>query len=133
MRTIDLRRTLLVADGLAAVTAVGGGLALLAGLDEFPRSWLRRTPFDGYRIPALLLSGVVGGSASLATLATLRSSAAAGQVSMIAGATLVTWIVAEMRLLDYEEDPADARWIEPAYLLLGAAMTAMGAALAWRR
>jgi hypothetical protein len=129
---VNLRRALLVANGFVAVTAVGGGIAMLSGLDEFPRSWLRGTPFRDYRIPAMLLAGVVGGSGAAATMATYRSSRWSGPASVVAGAALMTYILVEMRILDYSDDPTDDRWIEPAYLSLGAALIAMGVAGARR-
>ena len=48
--------------GFIALTAIGGGIVILTGVDQFPLEWLEGTPFPDYTIPALLLSVVVGGS-----------------------------------------------------------------------
>ena len=125
-----MRGALIAADGLAAATAIPGGIAILTRLDEFPPSWLRRAPFPDYRLPALLLSGVVGGSAALATAAMLRSPTTGGRVSVVAGVVMMGWIAAETRLLDYSEDPNDNDWIEPAYFALGALMAGLGVVVA---
>jgi hypothetical protein len=54
-----------VLTGFIALTAIGGGGALLVGVEQqrFPLDWLRGTPFKDYTIPAILLAVVVGGSA----------------------------------------------------------------------
>jgi hypothetical protein len=51
-----------------ALTAIGGGIAMLAGADQFPRDWLRDTPFSDYTLPALVLAIVVGGSSLVAAV-----------------------------------------------------------------
>jgi hypothetical protein len=88
------RVALLAVDAFAAVTAVGGGLALVTGLegDRFPADWLRGTPFSSYVVPGLILAGVVGGSAAVAAAATLRSPRAGGRISMLAGMIMIGWI-----------------------------------------
>lgn len=59
---------LLTLDAFVALTALGGGVALVAGLEEgrFPLEWLRGTPFTSYTLPGLLLAALVGGSAAVA-------------------------------------------------------------------
>jgi hypothetical protein len=122
-----LRRAAMVGvNGSAAATAIGGGLALAAGweADRFPRSWLSDTPFDTYLVPGVLLTGVVGGSAAVATLATLRGAPSAPRLSVLAGTIMIGWIGAEVIVL-----PAPARsWTELFYLVTGLAMCALGAA-----
>jgi len=66
-RRRDLRLCLLrPVDGLVALTAVGGGIALSTGLegDRCPPELLNRTPFTSYVVPGILLAGIVGGSAA---------------------------------------------------------------------
>lgn len=45
---------------LVALSAIGGGMALLVGAEaeRFPSAWLSGTPFSDYTIPALL-AGVI--------------------------------------------------------------------------
>lgn len=99
----DLKRiALFAADSFAALTAVGGGIALATGLegDRFPPEYLEGTPFGGYVVPGLLLAGEVGGSATIAAVATLRSKETGGLTSMLAGATMMGWIVGEILILN---------------------------------
>ncbi len=58
-------------SGFTALTAIGGGLALATGAEggRFPIELLRETPFSSYVAPGLILAGVVGGTAALATTA----------------------------------------------------------------
>ncbi|MEL6705455.1 MAG: hypothetical protein AAFP15_14380, partial [Bacteroidota bacterium] len=57
-----VRIAALATSAFHGLTATGGGLAMLTGLERFPAAWLRGTPFRTYTVPALLLTGVgVGG------------------------------------------------------------------------
>ena len=53
---------LLILAGFVALTAIGGGIALAAGLEgeRFPAEWLEGSPFEDYRVPGLILAGVGG-------------------------------------------------------------------------
>jgi hypothetical protein len=57
-----IRITIGLLTGFIALTAIGGGIALLIGIEgeRFPLEWLQGTPFTDYTIPALLLALVVG-------------------------------------------------------------------------
>ena len=91
MRSSGSRIALVLVDAFAAVTALGGGVALATGLEggRFPTDWLTGTPFDSYLIPGLMLAGVVGGSAAVATVATLRDPILGGRASPLAGVVMV--------------------------------------------
>jgi len=72
-----------------ALTAILGGVALLANLNTPPVSQLGGTPFKDWTIPGLSLALIVGGSALLAAILLLRkskfaplSTAAAGTIIM---------------------------------------------------
>jgi hypothetical protein len=56
-----VRVVLIIVDAVVAVTAVGGGIVLAAGLEggRFPARWLKGTPFSSYLVPGLILA-VVG-------------------------------------------------------------------------
>ena len=112
------------ADAFAGLTAVGGGIALATGLegDRFPPEYLEGTPFGSYVVPGLILAGAVGGSATLAAIATLRGKETGGLVSVLAGAILMGWIVGELLILN---QPAWT-WIELFYFVLGSLMVALG-------
>lgn len=72
-----LRTVIGVLTGFIALTAIGGGIALLTGAEanRIPIEWLEGTPFKDYTIPALLLAIAVGGSSLVAcvTISTGRN------------------------------------------------------------
>lgn len=110
-------------DALVAVTAIWGGIWLVAGVEDarFPRQLLRRTPFTSYVIPGAILGTLVGGSAAFAAAAVIvMPFAAAAAASIAAGVILIGWIAGELLLL---RAPSV---IEAGYLTTGMAMTALG-------
>jgi hypothetical protein len=120
-----LRGTLLALDGAVALTAIPGGVALAVGAEDrrYPTEWLRRTPFRTYRVPGVLLSGLVGGSAALASVQVLRRGDAGAGWSVPAGVVLVGWIGAEMVLLDQPESGSP---VKLAYVAAGVAIVGLG-------
>jgi len=126
-----IRTVLFVLDAFVAVTAVGGGLALALGLEgeRFSREILRRTPFDSFTVPGLILAVVVGGSAAAAAFATVEGRTAGGAASVVAAVLLGGFIVAEIALL--EDGPGVSR-TEACYLGVAAAMAFLGGWLWWR-
>jgi hypothetical protein len=124
-----LRIALVAVDGSAAVTAIGGGIALATGLegDRFPTEWLRGTPFSSYLVPGLILATVVGGSAAAATVATLRRPTTGSRASMLAGLVMVGWIVGEILILTGDGEVVSPT--EVLYLAAGLAMIGLGLAV----
>ena len=118
---------LIAVNGFVALTAVGGGIALVTGLerDRFPLETLAGTPFDSYLIPGLLLTTVVGGSAAVATVVLLRHPQQGAVAALLAGLVMLGWIAGEMLLLDQPVEPTGTELV---YLGLGAAMVGLG----WR-
>jgi hypothetical protein len=114
--------TLFVASVFVALTAVGGGITLAIGLDKFPAGWLIGTPFSSYLIPGLILAVVVGGSAVVATVATLRRSGAGALTSMLAGAILLGWLVGERLILPKAAFVPQFWWLEAVYVAAGLMM-----------
>jgi len=84
-----------------ALTAIGGGIALLVGLEDarFPLEWLRGTPFENYTIPALLLAIVVGGSALVACVTIIMGHGWGIPASIVAGVIMMGYIVVEYLML----------------------------------
>jgi hypothetical protein len=124
MRAQGIRIPLLIVNPFVAVTAVVGGLALVTGLegDRFPLKLLESTPFSSYVLPGLILTVVVGGSATLAVIALLHGLDNGASVSIVAGAILMGWIIGEALLL---HQPS---WFEAFYFALGLTMAALGLA-----
>jgi hypothetical protein len=87
------------------VSAVGGGWGLLGGGIRFPLEWLVGTPFADYTIPALILGGVVGGSALVAAALLVAGHPRAPVAAVGAGLVQVGWIVGEVVLVGMEPGP----------------------------
>jgi hypothetical protein len=83
----------------AAVGAIAGGLALLAGVIHFPLEQLQGTPFGDYTIPGLILAMVVGGSLLLGAATALLRREFAVLCSVAAGLILYGWVIGEVILL----------------------------------
>lgn len=115
--------------GFVALTAIGGGVTILGGVDEFPLEWLAGTPFDDYTVPALILTIMVGGSALLAAVTIFTGRRISVMASMVAGLILVGYIVVEVLIL--EQVPPGLTVIEGVYFGLGLLLFGLGAYL-WR-
>jgi len=120
-----IRIALVVIDGFTAVTAIGGGIALMVGLEgaRFPREWLVGTPFSSYVIPGLTLMVAVGGSATVAAALLLRNPAIGALASVLAGMVLMGWIMGEMLILN---QTATRSWVEAVYFAVGLTMSGLG-------
>jgi len=130
MRFNTARIALLALDGFAALTAIGGGIALMTGLegDRFPLEMLRGTPFSSYLLPGLILAVCVGGSAGVAAVAILRSPPVGAAASLLAGVVMMGWIAGEILLLDQPSEPTG---IEAFYFVLSLLMAGVGL-LVWQ-
>ncbi len=117
------RIALLALTGFSALTAIGGGTALVLGLDRFPASWLLGTPFRSYVVPGLILAFVVGGSALVAFVLWWRSGRAAAWASVLAGSIMMGWIAGEVLML---KQPVAPTPIEVTYFAIGALTLALG-------
>jgi hypothetical protein len=123
--------TLFVANVFVALTAGLGGITLAAGIDKFPVAWLAGTPFRSYLIPGLILAVVVGGSATGAALATLRSRGTGALSSMLAGAIMLGWLAGERLILPPAAFPPQLWWLEAIYVAAGLLMAAPAVVIRW--
>ncbi len=125
-----LHLILLLLDLFVALTAIGGGVALVAGLeaDRFALELLDRTPFHSYLIPGLLLAAVVGGSAAAASVGLFLASATGAPLTAFAGVLLAGYITVELKILN---DNQPWSWTELFYLVVATLMIVLGAA-GWR-
>ena len=80
-----LRISIVTIAGFIALTAMGGGIAILVGADEFPLEWLSGVPFKDYTLPALILIFVVGGSSLIAAIAAMTQNPIGSLAAAIAG------------------------------------------------
>lgn len=115
--------------GFVALTAIGGGIALLVGAEanRFPLEWLQGTPFTDYTLPALLLVIAVGGSALVASIALFAGRNAGALAAMIAGVILAGYVVVEVLIL--KQVPPGPTVIELFYLALALAIVGLAAFL----
>jgi hypothetical protein len=76
---------LIVLTFFLSLTAILGGIALLAHINTPPVAMLQGSPFRDYTIPGLALTMIVGGSALFAALLLLRKSKYAALFAATAG------------------------------------------------
>ncbi len=115
-------------SAFAALTAIGGGIALWVAPARLlpPVSLLQHTPFASFAIPAALLVIVIGGSAAACAIATWRRSRPAVDLALFSGAALVVWIVAEVAMM------REIHWLHVASGLNGLAILVLGIDAAMR-
>ena len=78
-----------------AVCATGGGIALMLGSINQP-VWIAHTGFDSLYFPGVILFAVVGGSATIATIATIKKVAAWQLATLTSAVIMLVWIVGEI-------------------------------------
>ncbi|MCB0110978.1 MAG: hypothetical protein KDE53_33890 [Caldilineaceae bacterium] len=119
MEDRTLQIVIAILTGFIALTAIGGGIALLVGLEDarFPLEWLRGTPFTDYTIPALLLAIVVGGSALVACVTIILGHGWGVLASIVAGVIMMGYIVVEYLIL--KQSPPGPTVTEYGYFALG--------------
>lgn len=132
--TQPLHRLPKIAIGLLLFLAIGaicGGLALILGprgeILPLPLSLLLGSPFTSYLVPGTILFVVLGlGPLGVAILA-WRKSPTAPALTLFVGSTLIVWIVAEIIIVGYSNEPP----LQAAYFGLGVVIAMVG--VAWLR
>lgn len=122
-----LRITLVVFDVFLALTAILGGIALLAGFNSPPLAYLAGSPFRSYTIPGLSLSVLVGGTALIAAILTVRRHPHAALLSMAAGAMIIIFEIVEVMVIGLP--PGAGKAMQIFYLALGVFIIASAIAL----
>jgi len=117
-----------VLTAFVALTAIGGGLALLTGAEgnRFPLAWLQGTPFDGYTIPGLILAVIVGGSALIASVFAFRGRKV-DVMAMTCGVLLAGFVSTEALIL--KQTPPGPTVMELLYFVIGAGIFGLAAYL----
>jgi hypothetical protein len=124
---------LMLLDVFVALSAVGGGLSLAGGVDGFPREWLEGSPFNSYLVPGLILALVVGGAATVASVAMIRRPGLGAQLSALAGLVLLGWLAGEILLLHQNGAATSPRSVtELVYATVGLGMVFLGPSAARR-
>ena len=115
-------------DGFAVLATLIGMCMLVFGWGyRFPMSWLQGTPFADYTVPGLILGLVVGGSALVAMVATIKSVSVGAIASMIAGVIMMGWIVGEYLLIPEIRFFSNlaTNWQQGLYFLVGLVMVVL--------
>jgi len=119
------RRALVALELVTGVTGLAGGVLLAAApngsLLRADPATLAGTPFTDWRVPGVLLAGLVGGGFLLAGWWQWRGHWHARELSMAAGAGLVCFEAAELAWLGFQP-------LEAVFALVGVMVTG----LAWR-
>jgi hypothetical protein len=125
-----------VPEAFIALSAIGGGIALLLGTykdgvlreaggrAQFPLEWLHNTPFSDYTIPALILTIGVGGSSLIAAVLVFTGREEGVLASVVAGLIMTGFIVVEVVMLKQ-----GISWIEGLYLGLGLLISGLATSL----
>ncbi len=94
---MDVRnRTLLGLLLFNAVTAIGGGLALMTGWIPEQPSWVEHNDFAGNYFPGVILFAVVGGTSLVAAVAMVKRSTSWELAALLSGVVMLVWIVGEI-------------------------------------
>jgi hypothetical protein len=125
-----------VPEAFIALSAIGGGIVLLAGTykdgvlieaggrGQFPLEWLQNTPFSDYTIPALILAISVGGSSLIAAVLVFTGREEGVLGSLVAGLIMAGFIVGEVVMLKQ-----GVSWIEGLYFGLGLLISGLATSL----
>jgi hypothetical protein len=121
-------RRLIVALGLfSAISAVAGGVHLMAGSRHLPPLVaLAHTPFETFLVPGLLLALVVGASSLACATFAWRRWPSAPDATMFAGGALSVWIIAEVAIM------RELHWLHLVFGALGIALLSLGVRAAWQ-
>ena len=79
-----------------AISAIGGGLAIMTGWIPEQPSWVQHTDFSSLYFPGVILMAIVGGSSLVAALARVKHSAGWQISSILAGVIMLFWIIGEI-------------------------------------
>ncbi len=111
-----LRWTLIVITVFNALSAVAGGIAILAtnGLG-MPLSMLKNGPFNSFTAPGIILLVVVGGSQVVSGVLLLMRKESAYVWTSIAGFGIVIWIFVEVAIIEA------TAWLQVLYFSTGLA------------
>lgn len=83
-------------QGFNAITAIAGGIGLMAGWVVPGPEYLSHTDFPSFYFPGVLLLCVVGGGALLATLALIGKIHGARLLNLLAAVIMLFWIIGEV-------------------------------------
>lgn len=103
------------------ITAVAGGIALIAGWTNLPVWDLRTANIENFFWPGVILIFIVGGSALDAAISFLRHKDYAPVLALLSGIIMEGWILAEMFIV------VQFSWLQVLYLFTGIAVIILAA------
>lgn len=103
-----------------AITAILGGIALMANFYTPPVEYLKGSIFTSFTLPGLALAGVVGGSALFAAILFLRKSPFAIMAAATAGIVIMFFEFVEVLIIGSPAGPSRA--MQVIYFGLGTAI-----------
>ena len=93
---MKIKAPLVVLQLLVGVSAVTGGLLMLAGNMELEQAWLQKTPFSNWTIPGIALLLLPGVGELVAAAAVLARWRYARLLAIFSGLGLVAWILVQL-------------------------------------
>lgn len=115
-----LYSTLIILNIFLALTAIPGGFCLITGIAAPPIDQLNGSIFPDYKIPALVLIIIVGGSALITAIMLIRKYKYAVFYSAIAGLIIMIFEFIEILAIGTPTGPGLIMQI--IYFLIGAVM-----------
>jgi len=112
-----LKFILILLNSLLAITAIAGGIALVAGWNTPPAEMLSGSLFRSFTIPGLSLTFFVGGSALAAALLLIRKSSLGPLFSAAAGIVIIVFEFIEVMIIG--SPPGVERTLQIFYFSLG--------------
>jgi hypothetical protein len=122
IRTI-IRWALIILSIFLALSAIGGGIALVVGFNTPPVADLAGSPFSDYTLPGLALLVVVGGSAVLTAILLIRRHRFATLAALVAGLIIMVFEFVEVLAIA-------AQVMQIIYFVVGVKMAGL-AAVVW--
>lgn len=113
----SLRAALILLAGFLSLSAIPGGIMLLAGFYAPPVEQLRGSVFSSFLLPGLALLFIVGGSALLATVLLVRRSRFGPASTALAGVIVMSFEFVEV--LAIGSPPGPALVMQAAFFSLG--------------
>lgn len=99
-----IRIVLAVLAAVIGVSAVAGGIALIAGVPGAVPSaaYLAGSPFSSYAVPGVILAVVVGGTHIAASVLVAGGRAAGPLAAAIAGFGMLIWIFVQLMYIPFD-------------------------------
>ena len=124
-----LRLRLIILSGFLALSAIGGGIGLLADINNPPLAMLAGSPFSDFTIPGVSLLLLVGGTSAAATILVIRRHRFSRLCAIAAGTAILIFELIEVSVLG---SPAGvARNLQILYTVNG--ILILACAVGWHR